>query len=66
MKLATPKAFAQDPKAVQAFYDAWRQNLIAAQPNAAHAALACLERGLEAQGGETLARTDTLRPEGEG
>jgi NAD-dependent deacetylase len=60
MKLATPKAFAQDPKAVQAFYNAWRQNLVAAQPNAAHAALACLERGLEAQGGELVLVTQNI------
>jgi NAD-dependent deacetylase len=60
MKLATPEAFARDPKTVQAFYNARRQNLIAAQPNAAHAALARLERGLEAQGGELVLVTQNI------
>jgi NAD-dependent deacetylase len=42
MKLATPEAFAADPDTVHAFYNARRQNLIAAEPNAAHRALARL------------------------
>ena len=50
MKLATPEAFARDPETVLAFYDARRQNLMNAKPNAAHFALARLERGLAAQG----------------
>ncbi len=42
--LATPEAFARDPKLVWEWYD-WRRTLIAAaQPNAGHAALAALER----------------------
>src|ERR1051325_3561581 len=42
--LATPEAFARDPKLVWEWYD-WRRGLIAkAQPNAAHCALARLER----------------------
>ncbi len=41
--LATPEAFARDPKLVWEWYD-WRRGLIAAaQPNAAHSALAALE-----------------------
>lgn len=41
--LATPQAFARDPKLVWGWYD-WRRELIAAaQPNAAHLALAELE-----------------------
>lgn len=40
MKLATPEAFARDPAAVHAFYNARRRNLLDAAPNAAHAALA--------------------------
>jgi NAD-dependent deacetylase len=36
MKLATPEAFARDPHEVYAFYNARRQNLIAAKPNVAH------------------------------
>ena len=39
-KLATPEAFAADPHSVHAFYNARRDNLVAAQPNDAHRALA--------------------------
>lgn len=46
MKLATPEAFARDPDLVHEFYDARRENLLAAAPNAAHAALARLEVAL--------------------
>ncbi len=43
-QLATPEAFARDPKLVWEWYD-WRRGLIhAAQPNAGHRALADLER----------------------
>ena len=49
--LATPEAFARDPDAVQAFYNARRARVLQAQPNAAHVALARLEAGLAAQGG---------------
>lgn len=42
--LATPEAFRRDPRLVWEWYD-WRRGLIArAEPNAAHAALAALER----------------------
>lgn len=42
--LATPEAFARDPKLVWEWYD-WRRSIIAqAQPNAGHLALAELER----------------------
>jgi NAD-dependent deacetylase len=44
MKLATPEAFARDPEDVLAFYDMRRRNLINARPNAAHRALARLQR----------------------
>lgn len=44
MKLATPEGFAADPQGVHAFYNARRENLAGAQPNAAHRALADLER----------------------
>lgn len=44
--LATPQAFARDPRLVWEWY-AWRRELIApARPNAAHVALAALERNL--------------------
>ena len=50
MKLATPEAFARDPKAVLAFYDLRRRNLRDAKPNAAHFALARLEDALAKRG----------------
>ena len=52
MEVATPEGFARDPAKVHAFYNARRENLRAAKPNAAHAALARLERAVEATGGE--------------
>ena len=42
--VATPEAFERDPVTVQAFYNDRRQSLPDAEPNAAHAALARLER----------------------
>jgi NAD-dependent deacetylase len=51
MKLATPEAFAADPDLVHEFYNARRRNLLAAEPNAAHRALATLEAGLAERGG---------------
>ena len=42
--VATPQAFRRDPDLVQRFYDERRQNIMAAQPNAAHRALARLDR----------------------
>lgn len=44
--VATPQAFARDPARVQAFYNTRRRGLLdpAIRPNAAHAALAQLER----------------------
>ena len=47
MKLATPEAFARDPDEVHAFYNMRRQNLLQAEPNEAHRALARLEAGLQ-------------------
>ena len=46
MQLATPEAFARDPARVHAFYNLRRRNLLAAKPNAAHAALARLAAGV--------------------
>jgi hypothetical protein len=54
MKLATPEAFARDPHTVQAFYNARRRNLLEARPNEAHRALARLEAGLAARGGQLM------------
>ena len=41
--VATPEAFARDPQLVLRFYDQRRRQAAAAQPNAAHRALAALE-----------------------
>jgi NAD-dependent deacetylase len=60
MKLATPEAFARNPVEVLAFYDARRRNLLSAGPNAAHRALARLERGLETQGGALTLVTQNI------
>ena len=60
MKLATPEAFAANPEEVHAFYDARRRNLIEAEPNPAHAALARLEAGLEGRGGELFLCTQNI------
>jgi NAD-dependent deacetylase len=60
MKLATPEAFARDPETVLAFYDARRRNLVAAAPNAAHVALAELERGLAERGGRLTLVTQNI------
>lgn len=42
--LATPEAFARDPDTVLAWYDARRAQLAKVEPNAAHVALARLDR----------------------
>lgn len=42
--VATPEAFARDPARVHAFYNARRAQLATVEPNAAHHALARLER----------------------
>jgi len=42
--VATPQAFRRDPELVQRFYDERRRNIMAAQPNPAHEALARLDR----------------------
>ena len=44
MEIATPEAFAANPGLVYRFYNARRQQLTEVQPNAAHRALARLER----------------------
>ena len=50
MKLATPGAFARNPDEVHAFYNMRRQNLLSAEPNEAHRALARLEVELAGRG----------------
>ena len=49
-QLATPEAFARDPALVHRFYNWRRATCRAAQPNAAHYALARLERAFSARG----------------
>ena len=51
MQLATPEAFARDAR---------RRNLLAASPNAAHAALARLEAGLAQRGGAVTLVTQNI------
>jgi NAD-dependent deacetylase len=57
--VATPEAFARDPKRVHAFYNARRHGLVGAEvaPNAAHLALARLEAGWP---GEVLVVTQNI------
>ncbi|WP_363349803.1 NAD-dependent deacylase [Methylocystis echinoides] len=60
MKLATPEAFARTPEAVHEFYNFRRRNLLSARPNAAHAALARLQRELAARGGALTLVTQNI------
>ena len=60
MNLATPEAFARDPHEVYAFYNARRQNLIAAKPNVAHFALARLEMVLAERRGKLALVTQNV------
>ncbi len=53
-EVATPEAFRRDPARVHAFYNARRRQLAAVRPNAAHLALAQLERRLDRQPGAAL------------
>ncbi len=48
-EVATPEAFARDPKLVQRFYDERRHQLQNVKPNAAHRALARLEEQHDGQ-----------------
>lgn len=56
-EVATPEGFATDPAKVQTFYNARRANMLAAQPNAAHGALAHLGQTL---GDEALLVTQNI------
>jgi NAD-dependent deacetylase len=60
MKLATPHAFAADPEQVHEFYNLRRRNLLNANPNAAHAALARLEATLLEAGGRLTLVTQNI------
>jgi NAD-dependent deacetylase len=59
-EVATPEGFARDPAKVRAFYNARRANLTGAAPNAAHAALAKLQKGLAAKGGRLFLCTQNV------
>lgn len=58
--VATPEAFRRDPARVHAFYNARRAQLDGVEPNAAHRALAELEREWVARGGEFLLVTQNI------
>ncbi len=58
--VATPQAFRRHPARVHAFYNARRAQLGAVAPNAAHLALAELERGWVARGGVFLLVTQNV------
>ena len=60
MRLATPEAFARDPALVHEFYNARRRNLLDAEPNAAHLALASLEIGLADRRGRLFLCTQNI------
>lgn len=45
--VATPQAWRKNPELVQAFYNERRKNVLEAQPNAAHFALAALENDFD-------------------
>lgn len=49
--VATPEGFARNPDLVHEFYNSRRRKLPTVEPNAAHRALAALERRLRLQGG---------------
>jgi len=58
--VATPEAFRRDPELVHGFYNARRAQLDTVAPNAAHLALAALERAWVARGGEFLLVTQNV------
>ncbi len=47
--VATPEAWERDPELVQEFYNERRRQVVAAEPNAAHFALAALERNYDVE-----------------
>jgi NAD-dependent deacetylase len=60
MKLATPQGFKHAPHDVHHFYNLRRRDLLTASPNEAHRALARLEEGLAARGGELFLCTQNI------
>lgn len=59
-QLATPEAFAADPALVSEWYDARRLAALAAEPNAAHHAIAALERHVVGAGGRFALLTQNV------
>jgi len=59
-EVATPEGFARDPGLVHGFYNARRENLAEARPNAAHRALARLGEELKARGGSLFLCTQNV------
>lgn len=59
-EVATPEGFAANPALVHEFYNARRRGLAGVAPNAAHLALAELERGLAARGGRMTLITQNV------
>ena len=59
-QVATPAAFAADPARVQEFYNQRRRAMLAAEPNAAHRALAELGEGLRVDGGSLFLCTQNI------
>ncbi len=62
--VATPEAFARDPALVQGFYNARRTQAAAARPNAAHQALARLQRNRPAEVTIVTQNVDSLHEAG--
>lgn len=58
--VATPEGFAANPNLVHSFYNDRRQKLPTVKPNAAHVALAELEAGLKARGGQLTLVTQNV------
>lgn len=58
--VATPEGFAENPELVHRFYNLRRAALKTVEPNAAHIALARLEAGLKAQGGQLTIVTQNV------
>ncbi len=58
--MATPEGFAANPALVHEFYNDRRRALPGVEPNAAHLALAELERGLEERGGRLTLVTQNV------
>jgi NAD-dependent deacetylase len=60
MRLATPEAYASDPDTVLDFYNHRRRGVVAAEPNAAHRALARAQGTLAARGGSLFLCTQNV------